>query len=299
MRNKYGKCLAGIMLICLVGCTQREICGFAHPHRGSLDILFDWQKIIPETVVPDSMQVCFYPFAADTLVEKCCAKEGVSIVLLADSYRILAFNHKTERLRFRDLGEYERAEVYLPENVNPDSRSLNTVGQAEPFYVAAVGRFSVDPDEVYRQKWLMQPYVKSLRFDLKVDGLFQAVACDGTLSGLAASLKLSSGNVGSASDPVTAVFPLSVSDSRVFGQLFVLGVNPGVTRGTGVNRLTLDFTMKDGGHYVVNLDVTDALEHMEDGDIKVDIEVGGNEVSGLTASVKAWETGGEVTVVVK
>lgn len=300
MKNNYGKWLVGIMLICWVGCARREICEFTHPHKGSLNILFDWQKLIPETVIPDSMQVYFYPFTADTIVERCCDREGINMTLLADSYHILAFNRNVEKLRFRNLEEYDRAEVYLPEDVNiPVSRSLNTMGQAEPFYTAVVDRFSVDPDGEYQQKFIMQPYVKSLRFNLKVDGLFQAVTCKGALTGLAASLNLSSGNVGTDSDPVTAVFSLNVSGDRVFGVLFILGINFGAMRTAEINLLTLDIVMKDGGRHTVSLDLTDALEHMIDGDIEVEIEVGGDEVGGLTAFVKAWETGGEVTVIVK
>lgn len=300
MKNHYGKWLVSIILICCVGCTRREICEFEHPHKGNVNFLFDWQKLLPETIAPDSMHVRFYPAATDTVIEGYCVKEGIGTTLLADSYCILVINRGVSELQFRNMDRHETAEVYFPENINvPVSRSLNTVGQAEPFYGVSVDGFMVEPDGEHLHKLVMQPYVKRLKFDLKIDGLFQAVACAGSLTGLAASLNLSSGNVGTASDPVTAVFPLVVSGGQVTGVLFILGINPGTTRGAGTNLLTLDFILGNGVHHIVNLDITGALGHIVDGDIEIKIEVQGNEVNGLTASVKAWETGGEVTVVVK
>lgn len=272
----------------LAGCGKREICDFSHPHRGQMVYAFDWQHLFPGAAMPGRLVMCFYSETRDTLIRYVMPNEKGCLVLPADQYKLLLFNEELTSLQLEEPEHLHTVRITHP--CGPDG----TVASAEPFYACIAGPLTMTPDGEVRHTFTMQRYSQKISFALQVNGLFHPVTCSGRLDGLVSSLLLvTCTDAGSA--PVSAVFPLSVEGSKLSGILYTLGVQ---VCAENADLLTLDFTDPDGQAYSVRADITEALGKMVNGEIDISLLIEGDEISGIKATVAAWETGGEVTVVI-
>lgn len=281
---------AGILSFC-IGCGKREVCDFSHPHSGNVHFLFDWQHLFGDTDMPQKMTMHFYSATGDTLISHILPNEMGSLTLPADTYQILIYNEDQTSYSIRELEYLHTAAVDHP------IQSDGMVASAEPFYACVIESFSVEPDEQIRHTFLPERYSQRISFLIQVNGLFNPLACSATLSGLAGSVLMATRESVPTIQSVTASFLLSISGSRVSGSLYSLRPVAATTQVTG-NLLTLDFTMASGLQHSVNADITGALAQMINGDIEISLLIDGDEISGIKATVTAWVTGNDVTVVI-
>lgn len=268
----------------LSNCGKRELCEFSHPHRGRFVFAFDWRHLFPDVVMPGKMVMHFYSETRDTLIRHVLLNEKGSLMLPADNYKLLLFHEDITLLELQGTENLHTAQVIHPCGTD------GVVSSAEPFYVCVAGSLMVEPDGEIHNTFIMQRYSQKISFALQINGLFNPVMCSGELGGLVGSGLLATRENVDASAPVRAVFPLTVEGNKVSGMLYVLGMK-------GTNLLTLNFTAPDSRSYSVGVDITEALGKMVNGEIDISLLIEGDEVSGIKASVTAWKTGDEITVV--
>lgn len=276
-----------IIIYLLSGCNKREICEFSHPHQGKPMFSFDWQHLFSGTDMPRHVSMHFYPTSNDTVIRYVSMSTQDNLRLPADTYQLLIFNEDITAFDFEQLDDFHAARVKL------QSLSGGNAGSASPLYGCTVRPFVVKPDQETKPVFTLQRYSHRIAFSLRINGLFSPVSCLASLSGLSASLLLSTGQIDGGASPVTAVFPLDVTDGKASGTLYTLG-----KANREANLLTLKFTMDNGLIYSANADISEALEQITNKEIDISLLINGDEISGITATVTAWVTGEDETVVI-
>lgn len=286
---RIGLVIVVVLLWMFPGCAKREICDFSHPHQGVSFFSFNWDQLFSGADIPRRVMLCFYSQTRDTVICYVSERGKDRVTLPADVYKLLLYNEDTP-LDLLYLNRLHTAQAAHP------LLAAGTVASAESFYTCVVNSVDIEPDAEVHHTFTLQRCSQKLSFLLQVNGLFNPLSCSASLSGLAGSLFLDTREHVPSDVPVTAVFPLDASGSNVSGVLYILGVHT-LAKYTA-NILTLDFIMSDGLLYNVSVDVTEALGNMVNNEIDVSLLVDGDDVSGIKATVTAWKTGGEVTVVI-
>lgn len=280
--------IATTIIICLFSsCNKREICEFSHPHQGKPMFSFDWQHLFSGTDMPRHVSMHFYPTSNDTMIRHVSASTQGNLMLPADTYQLLIFNEDIVTFDFEQLDDFHAARVKL------QSLSGGNIGSASPLYGCTVRPFVVKPDQETKPVFTLQRYSHRIAFSLQINGLFNPVSCSASLSGLSASLLLSTGQIDGGASSATAVFPLDVTDGKASGTLYTLGKS-----NREANLLTLKFTMDNGLIYNANADISEAIEQITNKEIDISLLIDGDEISGITATVTAWVTGEDETVVI-
>lgn len=293
MGKRRGQICIALLCACIFcfisGCGKREVCEFSHPHRGEVHFSFDWKHLFAGTDMPRRVAVYIYSATRDTLITHFLPNESGVVTLPADNYRFLLYNEDQTSFSIEELHSFHTTAVVHP--LQPDGMAASV----EPFYTCGLELFTIKPDGNIRYVIVPERFSQRITFSLRVNGLFNPSGCVATLSGLAGSLLLATKENAGDMSPVTAAFPLGINGSQVNGTLYSLGA---VNRVRMPNMLTLNFTMPSGLQYSVSVDITEALGKMINGEIDISMLIDGDEVSGIKATVSAWVTGGEVTVVI-
>lgn len=309
-RKVYIIVLVAVTMI-LSGCRRHKYYDLEHTY-GSLQIVFDWDGYID---IPPGMNLMFYPLTdTDDDVEarpilQQLQYDGGKVSLPIGKYDVLVYNDYTYNILYRGMDNFMTAEAYLNGYDRlPLSRtnvSVRSFTEPDIFYVAQIRGLEVNGCE---QKVIVRPELKTLKLfvHVGVDGMQYVSQADGSITGAASNVMLSTGLT---SDIVAGkrVFGFSINKEELYGETKMFLCNAPLTERY---ELELAFLLRNNSvsvgkfKYDVSSQIIDQLHknngklppegiHIYIGDVQVD-KVSGD---GFDAVVDSW--GNEVDIELK
>ena len=300
--NRRHKILAiTLAALAFIGCHRHEYHDLP-PQGGSLRVEFDWNGY---TDIPPGMNLVFYPSGGSqtTPVLQQIQYDGDRVSLPAGAYDAVVYNDYTYNIYYRGMESYLTAEAYLQDYdrqpLASRAPSVRNVEEPDIFYVAQINGLTVRPSDGDRTLTL-RPELKTLELSIhvEVEGIHNVSMADGSITGSAGSLMLSTGLPRPDAPDCKRLFPFAVDNEGLHAETrMFLGTHP--LENTYI--LELAFLLRDNtvsmGKF--SYDVSDQIiprlkEH--DGKIPpegIDIRIRGVEVDevpggGFNAVVDPW-----------
>lgn len=258
----------------LTGCDQRELC-YDHDHRANLAVIFDWSKATDAEVA--GMTTLFFnkerPDRDDRYDFE--GMKGDTVRLQPGTYRAVAYNRDTEAILLRGTDSPTSLEAYTRNSSISEGTRIQTRGdmpraegtEEEPvilepdllfggvsdyFTLVPDGEETITISEEHRTKLIHIVFtnVKNLKY---------AKMFGGSLTGLAPSVYVSSGELGEGS--VTEAFTGYATDETTLEfYVRIFGHCPRAADGEiNSHVLTVYCVMEDGTQWYHSIDVTDQL----------------------------------------
>lgn len=266
-------------LLMLSGCSKRGL--EAVSDEGVVNLSFSWGKLLSGESVPSGMKLYFY--ASDgSVVVRDCQGTTFSGTLPTGTYSVIAYSKDATSVSFRGMDSYSSAQAYIPEY----TRAASYLSQPSSFYGVSLGTLSVSFEEDAQATLAPTPYVHKANLDMTItgarSGISSAVA---TIDGMASSLNLSTGTLGSEAGSI-AFTPLLDKEQSSYPISFFGPVS------SLPNKLSVRFDFVSGGSQTIEIDITKALSSGISLSIPIEInvnfEVTGSVAAGFSAKVTDW-----------
>lgn len=214
--------LLATAVMLLAGCRRHAYHDLEYRY-GSLRVVFDWDGYVD---IPPGMNLIFYPQedsgGDDELapIMHQLQYDGGKVSLPVGKYDVLVYNDYTYNIRYRGMDRFLTAEAYLDAyNRLPLSRSnpaVQSVAEPDVFYVAQVMGLEVSGEE---QVVRVRPVLKTLKLFVHVgiDGIQYVSQADGSVTGAAGNVMLSTGQTSDAV-PGKRIFSFSVGGSGLYAE---------------------------------------------------------------------------------
>ena len=272
-----------LLLITFASCKAelRELC-LDHSHSANVSVAFDWQQA-PQ-MNPQGMTVLFYNQqqpAAEPERYDFTGTAGGNARLLAAPYQAVAYNYDTETILYRSDGTPSSLEAYTRQSSieegtqmaiatrgydmprAPGAESEPVVLEPDPLCGAISNTFLLGADGV--QGITLTPQMRTEEVIITihhVPNLQYTSQFGGAVSGLAPSVYMASGKVGSGS--VTQAFTGNVvDDSTIVMRLRIFGHCPQAEQGIHVpHLLTIYAILADGSKWYHTQDVSAQMDEV-------------------------------------
>lgn len=304
MANKETKLLFNIFLVAsaIISSTLECSCDktpeppYIESIQGSINYTFNWEKILPGCPIPDRLRYCFYPLHGGPMLQIESDSKGLQFALAPDTYQLLIFNCDADNIDFANMNTYDTAEARLL-----STKAGESVSSASPLYGIAIDSLSIKANESIQQKYVPQPLVQRVSFNIKVDGMQYVKECEGTLTGISSSLSLSKQAI-VPNNPASVSFKTECTESGITGSVFILGVptkkdpgqHPGEQPKPESNQVVFDFTLTDGSTTSSTADLGTQLTDNENGqglNVVVDIEASIEKGPTFSVALNTWKVG--------
>lgn len=283
----------GLIVLTFMACEPRELC-YDHTRcaQAAVQVAFDRQKA--PSAQPSGMTVLFYNLdnpSGEPIRYDLPGMEGGTVQLPFGRYQVIAYNYDTETILYRDQSFPESLEAYTRHSTLEEGtemfttreqmpRARNTehepvILEPDPLW-CGVGALTVTTGED-GQRVVLQPVPRFRQITVtihNVPNLQYTGLLGGALSGLAASVRMASGEL--SDESATQAFPVSAIDATTLQmQLRIFGHCPHVDNGVTNNHLlTIYALLADGSKWYYTEDVTEQLhEALSSDDIHVYIEL--------------------------
>lgn len=294
MKNPF--CISMLLLLALSSCKKHT--STPQYENADVQIIFDWSAKNEADKVPDEMTLLIYPGSTDTPIRKEVSSNRAIVNLPMGTYQVIAVNNDSEKVTLRGESTYRTAEMYA---IDTQARSTNLLPDIDKaIYAANAGSgMAVNGKEGNTLTLKLQAIVQKLKFEIIVELDKTIQSCSAILSGIAPAVNLSTLQP-LRENPGSVPLVFSVTGSEMEGEVRVFGTNPDVTGADRVsNKLLLDFSFTDGSQTTVPIDVTEAMNHLQNHEITISIKVQSNNSLELSGQVVKWESGGESHVPVE
>ena len=301
-----------LLTVMLTGCDQRELC-YDHHHTANIKVIFDWTDA-PDADV-EGMTVMFYndndPSAEPIRYD--LGRDGGTVNLQPGKWTAIAYNNDTETILLRGQESPTTLEAYTRKSTIEEGTQISTRSEMPRASKAKDEPVILEPDMLYGaigEPLILGPNDQSATLTLRpvprvtemeitihdVPNLEYASQFGGALSGLAPSVMLGSGAIGSGC--VTEAFTCQVIDKTTLQMKFrIFGHCPDDILNDHL--LTIYAILSDGTKWYYNTDVTSKMhdarqEEQTEHHIEIDLE----ELpipepiaqdSGLQPSVDTWQ----------
>lgn len=192
-----------LLLVIQIGCEKTSLY-YVYPPGGELHVATDWTHT---KSLPNEMVAYFYSVdengqqIEDDHYFDYMSNAGGIVFLPYGSYRSFTYNNNIKDIKFRNMSRYTTAEAYLePDSKTPPfaTRSLvtntNYIGQIGELFTSPIEDFSFNANqEEYYTDVFPKLQTQTLKLKIKVGNLVVASLVNGTLSGVAQTINLSTG----------------------------------------------------------------------------------------------------------
>lgn len=297
----------------LTGCEQRELC-YDHNHSANVRVDFDW--FFARDAQVDGMTVMFYNEddpTAEPIRYDLAGREGGTVKLQTGKWTAIAYNNDTETILLRGHSSPSTLEAYTRESSVEEGTQIFTRGDVMPraanteeepvilepdWLYGTIGEpLILGPDET-NATLTLQPEPRVYEVDITirdVPNLEYAGQFGGSLSGLAPSVQIASGILGSGC--ATEAFTCQVIDKTTLQMKFrIFGHCPeGIL---SPHLLTVYAILSDGTKWYYTEDITAQLHEASEKETNHHIEVVLEDLplprpivngSGLQPSVDTWQ----------
>lgn len=289
-------CISMLLLLAFSSCKKHT--STPQYENADVQIIFDWSARNEADKVPDEMTLLIYPGNTDAPIRKEVSSNRAVVNLPMGTYQVIAVNNDSEKATLRGESTYETAEMYA---IATPIRSTNLLPDIDKaIYAANAGSgMAVKGKEGNTLTLKLQAIVQKLKFEVIVELDKTIQSCSATLSGIAPAVNLSTLQP-LRENPGSIPLVFTVTGSEMEGEVRVFGANPDVAGADRVsNKLLLDFSFTDGSQTTVPIDVTEAMNHLQNHEITISIKVQSNNSLELSGQVVKWESGGESHVPVE
>lgn len=315
---------AAVMLIC-EACEHKELC-YHHPHKIDIYVEFDWCNA-PEAN-PEGMCVFFYPeTGGEPRRYDFVGTQGGKITIAAGKYKVLCYNNDTEAVQFNNIKSFGSHEGYTREGdiLEPiygsgyyrsntpkaaDAKDQTVVICPDMLWVGTALDVNItehgmsytcvpekDKDNVQfvessDQIITLYPCEQVCTYSYEIndveniDGVSQMCA---TLSGLAGSQFLATGELGTESKTLTFEAKPNRQDAQITGEFYTFGHN---LQNNDPHLMVLYVIFNSGKKLYYTFDVTEQVHNAEN-PRRVHIVING---LGLPESVEDTGSGMDVAV---
>lgn len=312
-----------IMLCALVllGCRKNEL-DYDYARSGKVQISPEWEEL---GNMPDEMMVYFYSIgdgltvAEDKPISDYIPGLGDVVHLPFGSYKSFIFNADVDGILFRNMDNYSTAEAYLESNEDPPFATRNTdtrhISGSGMFYEDRIRDFTLGPENLEHEittRPKLRTVVASLK--IKVQNLRVASKVSGTLSGIAESINLSTGETNATTANIIFDLKIDIKDGDSDGYITAeINYFEILWDENESNVLDIAFKLKDetgteligdtGYSYPITLDISDEVRK-NGGEISLDrisitlpkveiseVHAGGDGGGGFETEVANWENG--------
>lgn len=328
-------------LILLSGCERNELC-YDHPHE-NLHVTVVWDSLPAElqSSLPEGVRISMYAGKQARQEQSGASSDytyyrdtyGGDIMVQDGTYDFLLFNSDTEMIQLRGMDHLNTAEAYLGartripytkgisnKNIYYSDRSCANLRTRSEILIAEPDRFfatycSLETVQTYGKTIsdtiYAYPRSRVLRVTLKVKvkGLKGASSCRASLSGVAQSISLATGEC--TSETGTAIFDMDKTDDSFLSKainVFGLVCSPDDTpEEERIQHLVqLEFVMRDNSVVDYEFEISDQIDFdaiepeivipivVEEVELP-DVELPGKSDSGFDADINGW---GEETEII-
>lgn len=210
---------------------------------------------------------------------------SLKMPLPPDTYRVLIFNCDVEDVRFLSMNKFEAAEA----SVVSASAQQEIRLPAAPLYIGYVEKITILPGQTIEQKVQPKPFVQQITLTVNVDNDHSISTCSATLSGIAASMNLSTRSQG-ASPHSSIPFRMEKTKNGFSKSLLVLDIPEGSISVQQPNStLQLHFDLADRHTASTTIDLGNMLMQYDRQNIL--IEVNATIIRAATSSVElhGWQ----------
>jgi len=278
----HGTWFMGVLLTAILlfsSCEYKELC-YDHNHWAEITVSFDWSKAAAANC--ESMTVLFYNIAnpdAEPIRYDFAGNTGGKARLDPGTYRVVGFNEDTETILYRNYNQPDSLEAYTRESSIEESSQLSSRGLMPRAAGTETEPVILEPDPLYAAEFtepitleandrdrsiVVVPEYRYMTLALKINNvpnLQYTGQFGGTISGLAAGRRVSSGELSNSA--ATQAFPVSVvGDSTLQAEVRVFGHCPHYTDGLFNNHLlTIYAILADNSQWYYTLDITEELHN--------------------------------------
>lgn len=234
------------LVLLLTGCVKREL--LVEPGE-RVCIVFDWKNLADPALAPSSIQLWFY--GPDNIIfSRLASATAFDGKLPVGNYRIIFYNPDASGVNFKNLDRYDEAET----NLLPGEDG--TVSQPSHIYGTPLPEFTVTPGQSNDTTVVPAISVRKLQLRVKTAGDQSTAvsAMQACMEGIATCLNLSTGQPmpggnGKISQELSATDEDYECTFNLFG-------------GDELNngKLTLTLQMSDGSERKISIDITEALQ---------------------------------------
>jgi len=268
------------LLVSLASCSKRGLNRVSDDLYASVDINFDWSNLPSWEDPIDSVTLYFYGEDGRTFYKTGDAK-GFQWILPVQKYRVIAFNKYATGVIYRNLDQYEKANVMA---------QLST--KAAPILVQHRRVFYDSNDNLTliangNSLLPLRPKILSKKIELKVifSGNYSSVTgCTAIFNGIVEGAYLHNGEyINSSSESGQLVTELN-DENGYSVEIFVFGMNQSLK-----DNVTLFFRYKNGSDQKLNIDVSEAFKDFtttKKVTLYVDITLANEGI--INAKLKSW-----------
>lgn len=270
--------LMALMLLSSCQADLRELC-YDHSHMANVSLNFQWPDN-EEAAAVKGMTALFYPAdqpAAEPIRYDFSGRDGGSASLSAGNYRVIAYNNDTESILYRGTSSPNTLEAYTRRSTIEEGTQLApfTRGHAMPRAAGTENEpIILDPDLLWaadeslslsnadktEAELYTAPRVIPVEITITgVPNLQYSSQFGGTLSGLAASVMMDSGEVGD--EEATQAFTAQVvGDSTLWMRFNIFGHCPHRAQHlVHQHQLTIYAVLADGSKWYYTQDVSNQM----------------------------------------
>lgn len=232
-----------ISLLWLASCVKDDLHNTPHPDKGAVALSIDWTATEEGAVKPGSFSINLRG-TENVTVEVDAATPGTLPLLLPGAYSALMYNSPDGFSITTDDATVNKA------------TDGNTLLPTPGVLFTGAAEFTAVADDTLGCVIPVVQRTRRLLFRLTVtDGAPERIASlSGTLSGVAGSIRLATGELSGAGSVIPA---FTRSGAEITASLNLLGM-------TGTQRLTLLLTFTDGLTQTIESDLTEQLAHFND-----------------------------------
>ncbi len=279
-RRPYLLFVAVLGFSLLQGCYKREL--QIEPGE-NVHVVFDWSGFTDAELLPSSMRIWFYnPDGAP--VSYIAPASGYTGTLPEGNYKVLAYNPGATGVDFRNLNEFDLAEIYSLPKAGEDG----IIECPQFVYGGSLGLFDVRTAQ--RNEVILIPhiYIRSILLRVKVSGEELSPQLSVSIGGVATALNISTGKPVSGGNG-TIIGTLVSAGSVYEGHLTLLGNDS-----RHPNILTLLIVFPDGSQRTIQENITEAMDKLgtmpENDSLTIELNVEAASVNGeLTATLTGWK----------
>lgn len=286
----------------LEGCVKRTEFELASIPEGQIEIDLEWEQ----DATPTPLTFAFYHAEEGALLYKEFegTTEGFKGMLPPGDYHVIAYDKSAQRVSYRNMDNYHRAEVYaqsVAEAVKAGEGQLIS----EPGMVYAVGvcvgmeTLPITADKTLKAKAQPLDRTRKVMLNFEIKNGTAITTITGAIGGVSSSVLLCS----CTSSNYSAQVPFHVdraTDNTFYTSVALFDFISSAVGDEQVNTMYVTLGEADGSTHELTLDLTDVIRdiiHNNDGVIPIEIPIevvfDMTDIEHITAIVKPWDPSGE------
>ena len=280
-----------------VSCGKRNLC--CHQQEYEITVLHDWQKIFPESSIPEKMLLYVYPISGGSPSIFNLNSLSDKIKLPAGSYKILSINGDIKNAVLKNMDTFDGASVYVP-SLSPSAKAPAYQYKTVPEMIhSATSTLIVKENASSMITMTPVPINHQVTVVTKMPAGGVISVSSAELSGLSASSNISTAKH-SREDLGTHILPIAkTSDITFSGSIFTMGVCPDADGYDRVTKTLVLFVNENKGSYSITQDVSDIANTIQDNKLTIYTEITGSAEIGFKISITGYKAGDNEVIILK